>query len=65
MNALRVKWFPSNNISIWSWLINSDSWLTNNNLETLSLGGRAELSSSIGEMGLTFHIDPKNSNPAF
>jgi len=64
VNALRVKWFPSNNISIWSWLINSDSWLTNNNLETLSLGGRAELSSSIGEMGLTFHIDPKNSKPA-
>ena len=65
VNALRIKWFPSNNISIWSWLINSDSWLTNNNLETLSLGGRAELSSSIGEMGLTFHIDPKNSNPSF
>ena len=64
VNALRVKWFPSNNISIWSWLINSDSWLANNNLETLSLGGRAELSSSIGEMGLTFHFDPKNSKPA-
>ena len=64
VNALRVKWFPSNNISIWSWLINSDSWLTNNKLETLSLGGRAELSSSIGEMGLTFHFDPKNSKPA-
>ena len=64
VNALRVKWFPSNNISVWSWLINSDSWLANNNLETLSLGGRAELSSSIGEMGLTFHFDPKNSKPA-
>ena len=28
------------------------------------MGGRAELSSSIGEMGLTFHFDPKNSKPA-
>ena len=54
VEAFRIKWFPSNNISIWS-------WFTNNDLDTLSFGGRAEVSSSIGEIGLTFHIDPTNS----
>ena len=54
VEAFRIKWFPSNNISVWSWLINND-------LDNLSYGGRAEISSSAGELGLTFHLDPTNS----
>ncbi len=54
VESFRLRLFPSNNISIWSWIIN-------NNLDTLSYGGRAELSLTIGEIGLTFHIDPANS----
>ena len=54
VEAFRLKWFPSNNISVWSWLINND-------LDTLSYGGRTELSSSIGELGFTLHLDPSNA----
>mgnify|MGYP006104218967 CR=1 FL=1 len=54
VESLRFRWFPSNNISVWSWIINND-------MDTLSSGGRAEISSSIGEFGLTFHVDPRNS----
>ena len=55
VNAFRLKWFPSNNVSIWSWLIQ-------NELDTLSCGGRTELYSTIGEFGFTLHLDPSNSN---
>lgn len=55
VDALRFKWFPIENISFWSWLIHNDQD------ETTSVGGRTELSSSIGEFGLTFHLDPSNS----
>tara|TARA_S200000501_G_scaffold67635_3_gene59202 strand:- start:18695 stop:19774 length:1080 start_codon:yes stop_codon:yes gene_type:complete len=55
VNAFRLKLFPSNNVSIWSWLIKSE-------LNTLSLGGRTELSSTIGEFGFTLHLDPSSSN---
>ena len=56
VDALRFKWFPLENILFWSWLIH-------NNLDTtMSIGGRTELSSNIGEFGLTFHLDPSNTN---
>jgi len=51
VDAFRIKWFPSSSISIWSWAIQ-------NVQDTLSFGGRAELSSSFGEFGFTFHSDP-------
>ncbi len=51
VDAFRLRVFPSNSLSIWSWLINS-------NQDTISFGGRAELSSSFGEFGFTFHSDP-------
>ncbi len=51
VEAFRLRVFPSNSLSIWSWLINS-------NQDTISFGGRAELSSSFGEFGFTFHSDP-------
>ena len=54
VEALRVRWFPSNNIAIWSWLINND-------VDTLSFGGRAEVSSKIGEFGFTYHQDPSKT----
>ncbi|MAH99267.1 MAG: hypothetical protein CMA12_08030 [Euryarchaeota archaeon] len=55
VDALRFKWFPLENISFWSWLIH------NNLDETMSVGGRTELSSNTGEFGLTFHLDPSNT----
>ena len=54
VESIRLRWSPSNNVSVWSWLINND-------MDTLSYGGRAEVSSSIGELGFTFHLDPTNS----
>ena len=51
VESFRLRWFPSNNITIWSWLINND-------VDTLSFGGRAEVSSEIGEFGFTYHQDP-------
>jgi len=54
VQSFRLKWFPSNNISVWSWLIKND-------LDTVSYGGRTEFSSSIGELGFTVHLDPSNS----
>ncbi len=58
VEAFRLKWFPSNNISLWSWLIK-------NNSDTLSFGGRTELSLSFGELGFTLHIDPSKSEQLF
>ncbi len=51
VEAFRLRWFPSNKLSIWSWGIK-------NNQDTLSYGGRAELSSVSGEWGFTYHKDP-------
>ena len=51
VEAFRLRVFPSNSLSIWSWLINS-------NQDTISFGGRAELSTGFGEWGLTYHQDP-------
>ena len=54
VDAFRIKWFPSNSISIWSWAIQNEQ-------DTLSFGGRAEVSSSFGEFGFTFHSDPSKT----
>ena len=54
VDAFRLKWFPSNNISVWYWFIQ-------NELDTISYGGRTEVSSSIGEFGFTLHLDPSSS----
>ena len=54
VESFRIRWFPSNNIAIWSWLINND-------VDTLSFGGRAEISSEIGEFGFTYHQDPSRT----
>ncbi len=51
VEALRLKWFPSNSFSVWSWAIQNEQ-------DTVSFGGRAELSSSFGEFGFTVHSDP-------
>ena len=51
VEAFRLRWFPSNKLSIWSWTIK-------NKQDTLSYGGRAELSSVSGEWGFTYHKDP-------
>ncbi len=54
VQAFRLRWFPSNSLSLWSWAINSDQ-------DILSYGSRAELSSSAGEWGLTYHEEPTKS----
>ena len=54
VQAFRLRWFPFNSLSLWSWAINSDK-------DVLSYGSRAELSSSAGEWGLTYHQDPTKS----
>ena len=54
VEALRLRWFPSNSLSLWSWAINNDQ-------DTLSYGSRAEISNSAGEWGLTYHQDPSKS----
>ena len=54
VEALRLKWFSSNNNTLWSWFIKDD-------LDTISYGGRYEFLLPIGEIGLTIHSDPKNS----
>ena len=51
VKALRLRLFPTSSLALWLWSIN-------NNQDTLSYGGRAELSTSIGEWGLTYHQDP-------
>jgi len=51
VKAFRLRLFPTSSLAIWL-------WSTNNDRDTLSYGGRAELSTSIGEWGLTYHQDP-------
>ena len=54
VEAFRLRYFPSNTVSLWAWAINNDE-------DILSLGGRGELSTSLGEWGLTYHQDPSKS----
>ena len=50
VEAFRLRIFPSNSIGLWLWSIN-------NAQDTLSLGGRTELSINAGELGFTYHRD--------
>ncbi len=54
VEAFRLRWFPSNSLSIWSWSIL-------NNQDSLSFGGRAEVSINMGDLGFTYHQDPSKS----
>ena len=54
VEAFRLRWFPSNTLTVWSWAILNDQ-------DTLSYGGRTELSTNKGEWGFTFHHDPSKS----
>jgi len=58
VEAFRLRWFPSNSLSLWLWVINNDQ-------DTLSYGSRAEVSNSAGEWGLTYHQDPSKSLQMF
>lgn len=51
VNAFRLKWFPSNSVSLWSWYMLDDS----------SFGFRSELSHSSGEWGIAYHTDQKDN----
>ena len=50
VEAFRLRIFPNNSIGVWLWSINNDQ-------DTLSFGGRTELSISAGELGFTYHTD--------
>ena len=50
VEAFRLRIFPSNSIGLWLWSIN-------NAQDTLSFGGRTELSINAGELGFTYHRD--------
>ena len=54
VEAFRLRGFPSNTLSLWSWAINNDQ-------DTLSFGWRVELSTNQGEWGFTYHQDPSKS----
>ncbi len=54
VEALRLRWFPSNSLSMWSWAILDEN-------DYFSFGGRAEFSSALGEWGLSLHHDPSDS----
>ena len=54
VEAFRLRWFPSNTLSIWSWTILNDQ-------DTLSFGGRAKFSINMGDLGFTYHQDPSKS----
>lgn len=51
VEALRLRFFPSNSLALWTWIMKGKS-------DTLSYGGRGELSTSFGEWGFTLHQDP-------
>ena len=51
VKALRYKYFINELFSSTSWIIINDS-------DPLSIGGRINISSSLGEWGLTYHRDP-------
>ena len=54
VEAFRLRLFPISSVALWSWIINSGA-------DTLSYGGRAELSVASGDWGVTLHQDPTNS----
>ena len=54
VEAFRLRLFPSSSVALWSWVINSE-------MDTLSYGGRMELSTISGEWGMTLHKDPSRS----
>ena len=53
VRAFRLKWFPVNTISIWSWSIL-------NELNNLSFGFRSEISHFSGEWAISYHNDEIN-----
>ena len=55
VEAFRLRFFPSNSWALWTWIMKDVS-------DTLSYGGRGELSTSLGEWGLTLHQDTDVSN---
>ena len=54
VEAFRLRFFPSNSLTVWAWIMKGES-------DTLSYGGRGELSTNLGEWGFTFHKDPAKS----
>ncbi|MCH8837232.1 MAG: hypothetical protein IIA60_05435 [Candidatus Marinimicrobia bacterium] len=49
VNALRLRFFPSANLALWSWVVISDQW------QYYSPGVRLEAALPLGEVGLTWY----------
>ena len=54
VEAFRLRLFPVSSLAFWGWFINSE-------MDTLSYGGRAELSVASGDWVITLHQDPTKS----
>jgi len=54
VDAFRFQWFPSNSFSVWSWIVRNEQ-------RAVSFGWRGELSSHMGEWGITVHHDPTDT----
>ena len=55
VEAFRLKVYPSNSLAFWAWIMKGES-------DTLSWGGRGELSTNLGEWGFTLHQDPTKAS---
>ncbi len=49
VNALRLRFFPSGNLALWTWIVISDQW------DYYSPGIRLEATLPLGELGLTWY----------
>ncbi len=49
VNALRLRFFPTANLALWTWIVISDQW------EYYSPGIRLEATLPLGELGLTWY----------
>ena len=56
VEAFRLRVYPTNSLSVWTWVIN-------NELDTLAYGGRVELSNRSRRMGVHLSPGPNNDHP--
>ena len=54
VEAFKLQYFSSNMIGLSSWVIN-------NKVDTLTYGGRGEITTALGDFGFTYHKDPSRS----
>ena len=55
VDAFRLRWYPSNSLALWIWAVQNEHG-------DVSYGGRGELSTHLGEWGITVHHDTADSS---